>query len=169
MIPNLDEIEIERIHQSGSDRKAKKRSLLVDMNPMVDLAFLLLTFFMLATTFSKPQAMELLIPAKSTEQDLEKEMPIKESKTLSLVLFEDRVYWYRGITEPEKFEITYEEVQGLLENTDKEVDGLLVFIKPMEESNYGNMIAVLDALNEAKVQRYALGPLSEFDKTIADN
>ena len=73
MLPNLENIEVEKINVRQSDNKNDKRTLNVDMNPMVDLAFLLLTFFMLATTFSKPQAMELLILAKPKDELAEKE------------------------------------------------------------------------------------------------
>jgi biopolymer transport protein ExbD len=91
MLPNLENIEVEKINVRQSDNKNDKRTLNVDMNPMVDLAFLLLTFFMLATTFSKPQAMELLIPAKPKDELAEKEMAVKESKTLSIALQKDQV------------------------------------------------------------------------------
>src|SRR3954470_24301232 len=48
--------------------RAKKSSTHIDMTPMLDLAFLLLTFFMLTTTFSKPKTMELNMPDKEGEK-----------------------------------------------------------------------------------------------------
>lgn len=171
MLPPIEEIETERIHaKDDKARKASRRSINVDMNPMVDLAFLLLTFFMLATTFSKPQAMELLVPAKPDEEAAERETPVKESKTLSLVLREDKVVWYRGITDPVTAELPYENgpLLALLGSHNAEIDGLVVLVKPLPESNAANLVTVLDALNVSNVQRYALAEPSAFDLEFSE-
>lgn len=112
-LPELEDIKVERINERESSNKVNKRNLDIDMNPMVDLAFLLLTFFMMATTFSKPQAMELLIPSKPEEQD-EQEMAVKESKTISLDLSKDKVIWYQGITDPDTHVVSYQELESVL-------------------------------------------------------
>ncbi len=166
MIPPLEEIEVERIHKrSVSDSKAEKRNVNVDMNPMVDLAFLLLTFFMLATTFSKPFAMELLVPAKPKENAVEKEIPVKESKTLSLLLLEDKLIWYNGITDPEVNEMEYqsEKIDALIKTQIIQISGLVVLIKPHEKSNYGQLVQLIDLLNQNKSKRYAITECSNFD------
>ncbi len=169
MLPPIDEIEVDRIHGTNeASRKAEKREVNVDMNPMVDLAFLLLTFFMLATTFSNPQVMELLVPAKPDADDVQQETPVKESRTLSLVLLQDKIVWYRGITDPETFDLDYSD-SGLitfLSAANQETDGLVVLIKPLPESNYENLVTILDALNNSAVQRYALDEPSEFDLNL---
>jgi len=169
MLPNLENIEVEKINVRQSDNKNDKRTLNVDMNPMVDLAFLLLTFFMLATTFSKPQAMELLIPAKPKDELAEKEMAVKESKTLSIALQNDHVQWYRGITEPKAEIIKYEDLESLLSTINNNTEGLVVLIKPLGSSKYSNLVDVLDALNYSNIQRYAISDLSEFDESLELN
>ncbi len=169
MLPNLDDIEVEKINVRQSDNKTDKRTLNVDMNPMVDLAFLLLTFFMLATTFSKPQAMELMIPAKPKDELVEQEMAVKESKTLSIALQKDQVQWYRGITDPEANVIKYDELEDMLRSVNQNTDGLVVLIKPLESSKYANLVDVLDALNYSNIQRYAISDLSDFDLTLEGN
>lgn len=74
--------------------RSKKMSTRVDLTAMVDLGFLLITFFMLATTFNKPKTMEVNKPAKDDDKKVE-EPPIKMSKTLTLMLGNnDKVYWY---------------------------------------------------------------------------
>lgn len=166
MIPPIDEIEVGRIH--GTDkksRKASRRDIDVDMNPMVDLAFLLLTFFMLATTFSKPQALELLVPAKPKPEDILQETPVKESKTLSLVIGEDKLVYYRGITDPEKMEVSFatEDLMGILLSAKADTEGLVVLVKPLPEARFESVVAVLDALRNAEVERYALDEPNEFD------
>lgn len=171
MIPPLEEIEVERIHKrSFSNSKAQKRNVNVDMNPMVDLAFLLLTFFMLATTFSKPFAMELLVPAKPKDHSVEKEIPVKESKTLSLLLLEDKIVWYNGISEPTVKEIKYEEeeITALLTQQLSQLSDLVIFIKPHPKSNYGQLVQIIDLLNQSKSKRYAITECSEFDLEQAD-
>ncbi|MEQ9188274.1 MAG: biopolymer transporter ExbD [Cryomorphaceae bacterium] len=169
MLPELDEIHVEKVNQRESENKTNKRAVNVDMNPMVDLAFLLLTFFMLATTFSKPHAMELLIPAKPKEEQAEKEMAVKESKTISLVLLMNEVKWYRGITEPKPISIDYSSLESLLFDLNQNTEGMVVLIKPLTSSTYGNLVDVLDALGTSGVQRYAISDLSDFDKAFETN
>jgi len=170
MIPPLEEIEVDRINKrSSNQKKEERRTVSVDMNPMVDLAFLLLTFFMLATTFSKPFAMELVVPAKPKKNAVEKETAVKESKTLNLVLLSEELVWYNGITEPETRRIDYEEasIRALLKKQMKEIPDLVILIKPAENSNYGNLVRVIDLLNQLEAKRYALSPTSKFDKSLA--
>jgi len=167
MIPPLEQIEVEKINRGKeSEKKEERRSVSVDMSPMVDLAFLLLTFFMLATTFNKPQAMELLVPAKPTEEEAEKETPVKESRTISLVLKKEEVVWYRGITDPITARTDYYEgLERMLSTKNSEIKNMVVLIKPLESSVYENLVNVLDALNYSGVERYAISPLSEFDRS----
>ncbi len=89
--------------QEGSDKggkhkkvRAKKSSTHIDMTPMVDLAFLLLTFFILTTTFSKPKTMDITMPVKDTTEINRTKVPA--SQTMSILLTEnDRIIWYMGI------------------------------------------------------------------------
>jgi len=166
MFPSLDEIKVGKVHRADDkEKKAAKREVNVDMNPMVDLAFLLLTFFMLATTFNKPQAMELVVPAKPKATDLEKETPVKESKTYSLVMLEDKAYWYRGITDPTTEEISLEQdrIEAVLSAAQESTEGMIVLIKPLETADYEDLVMVFDALNNVQAKRYALSEPSDFD------
>ena len=79
-------------HKEGKKR-AKKSSTRVDMTPMVDLAFLLLTFFVLTSTFSKPRIMRLAYPAKN--EDKESEAP-KVKNGITFLLSKDKIYYYTG-------------------------------------------------------------------------
>src|SRR6185369_14460786 len=79
-----------------SKLRAKKASTHIDMTPMVDLAFLLLTFFMLTTTFSKPKTMEINMPVKDVKP--EEQQKIKDSLAITILLTEkNRVIWYSGV------------------------------------------------------------------------
>jgi biopolymer transport protein ExbD len=78
--------------------RAKKQSTHIDMTPMVDLAFLLLTFFMLTTTFGKPKTMEINMPVKPDNP--ENELKVNNAITL-LLSDENKIYWYFGELKPE--------------------------------------------------------------------
>lgn len=77
----------------GGKKRAKKLSTRVDMTPMVDLAFLLLTFFVLTATFSKPKSMELTFPAPPDNP--KDQPPIKNGVTI-LLSGDNRIFYYEG-------------------------------------------------------------------------
>jgi biopolymer transport protein ExbD len=89
---------------SGSDKggkhkkvRAKKSSTHIDMTPMVDLAFLLLTFFILTTTFSKPKTMDITMPVKDKIEDKDR-TKVPASQTMSVLLTkDDKIIWYMGV------------------------------------------------------------------------
>jgi biopolymer transport protein ExbD len=88
-------------HGSGKKRM-KKSSTKVDMTPMVDLGFLLLAFFVLTASFSKPQAMEINMPVPAEDQKTATK--VKNDRTLHLLLGEkDAIYWYKGENASETF------------------------------------------------------------------
>src|SRR5436190_4979601 len=82
--------------------RAKKSSTHIDMTPMVDLAFLLLTFFMLTTTFSKPKTMDITMPVKPKNDEERSKFP--EERTMNVLLTaDDKIIWYMGAAnDPEK-------------------------------------------------------------------
>ncbi len=99
--------------------KQKKMTIRVDFTPMVDMNMLLLTFFMLCTSMSKPQTMEISMPSNDktlTEQERDK---VAASRAITLILgSENRVYYYTG-------EPNYEDWQSLQEtNYGEGADGL---------------------------------------------
>lgn len=77
----------------GGKKRAKKQSTRIDMTPMVDLAFLLLTFFVLTATFSKPKSMELTFPAPPPPD--QKVDEVKKGITF-LLTKDDRIFYYEG-------------------------------------------------------------------------
>lgn len=79
-------------HSKGKKR-AKKSSTRVDMTPMVDLAFLLLTFFVLTSTFSKPKMLPLAYPAKTEDKTLKGP---KMNNGITFLLSEDKIFYYQG-------------------------------------------------------------------------
>lgn len=82
----------------GGKVRSKKQSTRVDLTAMVDLAFLLITFFMLTTTLAKPQAMDLAMPDK--EKQDQQELTIADNRTMTILLGADnRLEWYMGLVD----------------------------------------------------------------------
>jgi biopolymer transport protein ExbD len=151
----------------GLVKKGKKLSTRVDMTPVVDLAFLLLTFFMLATTFIKPQVMQLVLPEKNDETT--DQPKVNEKNVLSIVLDGDnKIYWYIGLTGAQVLETNYTDtgLRKVLQEQSKANDKLVVLIKPEETSNYANLVDTLDELTINSISRYALVEIGADDKAL---
>jgi len=80
--------------KKGGKKRAKKGSPRVDMTPLVDLAFLLLTFFVLTSTFSKPKVMSLVYPAKPKDEVKVEEQKINNA--ITFLLTENKIFYYKG-------------------------------------------------------------------------
>lgn len=93
----MSEIDTSGGGKKGGKPKGKKMSTRVDFTPMVDLGFLLITFFMLTTTMSTPQAMEINMPVK--EDKKEDESKVKASQAVTLLLAENNKVVYYFINE----------------------------------------------------------------------
>ena len=160
----MAEINTDSGNKNNGKVRSKKSSTKIDMTPMVDLAFLLLTFFMLATTFNKPQTMEINMPARP---DTEDELPeINERRVLSVVLgSNDKIYYYMGITDPDIQVTDYSKdgIRKVLQEKKANVPKLVVLIKPMEESKYKNVVDIFDEMNISEVPTYALVAISAHE------
>ncbi|MEX8547792.1 MAG: ExbD/TolR family protein [Mucilaginibacter sp.] len=150
--------------KGGGKVRSKKASTRVDLTAMVDLAFLLITFFMLTTTLAKPQAMDLGMPDKD---DIKKDqLPVPASRTMSVLLgSKDKLEWFVG--EPGKVAPNVDNYgkngirKALLDNAAriKQQSGgkdMIVLIKPSDKSDYKNLVDMLDELKIANVQIYAI-------------
>ncbi|GAB3009012.1 biopolymer transporter ExbD [Niabella terrae] len=182
-------------HKKGPGvKKAKKLSTRVDMTPMVDLGFLLITFFIFTSTMSNPTTMDLNMP-KDTEKK-EEETKVKQSGALTIMIGKDNnLFYYEGellpdgsnfksssfkeirteiIKKKEQVESAYvtdaaceaeARQKGKDPNSCKQKD-FFVLIKPTEEANYKNVIDLLDEMTINKVARYALLEPFEQEKEL---
>ncbi len=91
--------------------KAKKINARVDFTPMVDMMMLLITFFMLCTTLSRPKSMEINMPSNKEDLKEEQQNKVKASDAITLLLDkDDKIYYYKGIPEIDNLkETTYGE------------------------------------------------------------
>ncbi len=155
--------------KKGGKVRAKKASTKIDMTPMVDLAFLLLTFFMLANTLSKPQTMEINMPEKPKPED---KMPeVNEKKVLSLALGENnKIYYYVGITDPEVRVTDFSDkgIRKVLREKKAEIPKMIVLIKPMEQSKYQNVVDIFDEMSISAVPTYALVDISKQEVKLIE-
>ena len=153
-------------------KRAKKMSTKIDMTPMVDLAFLLLTFFMLTTTFNKPQTMEINMPDKNVK-DEEEQTKIKESEALTVILGkDDKVYYYQGLnngtTQPNLITTDYSDkgIRTVLLDLGNKIPKLTVLIKPVKTARYKNVVDILDEMNITNTRRYALVEMTDLDSKL---
>lgn len=148
-------------HKKGPGvKKGKKLSTRVDLTPMVDLGFLLITFFIFTTTMSQPTAMRLFLP-KDTDKP-EEQNKAKESGALTLLLGKnDVVYYYEGILAPDASNFktsSFKEIRDVIIRKKRSTDpkDFVVVIKPDEESTYKNSVDMLDEMTINDVKRYAM-------------
>lgn len=157
--------------KKGSKKvRSKKLNSKVDLTAMVDLAFLLITFFMLTTSLSKPQSMDLSLPDKDEDPTKNKDVKVDENRTMTLLLGDnDQLKVYMGMLNNPKMapkDIAYGKA-GLrpeILKRKKEVEqytgdpkkGLIVIIKPSKKSNYKNLVDVLDEMAIDDVGTYAI-------------
>ncbi len=151
----------------GKKVRSKKVSTKVDLTAMVDLAFLLITFFMLTTTLAKPQAMDMFMPDKNDE-DKDQVLDVKASRTMTVLLGDDnKILWYMGVagTNPPTIDNYGRDGirEALLDNNKKVLAatgnpklGLMVIVKPTDKSNYKNFVDILDEIKIAQVPSYGI-------------
>ena len=149
----------------------KKQVIRIDMTPMVDLGFLLITFFVFTTTMSTPKATDLFMPKDYTTHP----QALPNSLALNLLLGDDnKVYYYNGEFNEaantnkiyETNYSTYEGIGKIIRQKQKDIDasgkfaegrkGLMLLIKPTSGSVYKNVIDALDEAVINDVRKYAI-------------
>jgi hypothetical protein len=182
-------------HKKGPGvKKAKKLSTRVDMTPMVDLGFLLITFFIFTATMSSPTTMDLNMP-KDTEKK-EDETKVKQSGALTIMLGKkDKVYYYEGELAPDGSNFKSTDFGGIrneIIRKKKEVIGnyktnadceakakaknkpisdcfdedFVVVIKPTPDATYKNTVDILDEMTINMVKRFAMVKISDVERDL---
>ncbi|MBE7175787.1 MAG: biopolymer transporter ExbD [Mucilaginibacter polytrichastri] len=153
--------------KKGKKVRSKKQSTRVDLTAMVDLAFLLITFFMLTTSLQKPQAMDAVMPDKDDKQP-DANLAVRESRTLTVLLGSDnKVLWYVGtfdkpIEGPKTADFTKDGIRKVIIETNNKVkaqggaknNGAFVIIKASDKSNYKNFVDILDEMKITNIQTF---------------
>ena len=152
-------------HKKGGRRKPKRIGIKIDMTPMVDVAFLLLIFFMCTTVFRKPQALEINLPP-----DPKAKVEIAESNVLTLRVIarpdttqgDVRAFW-RVAKDPFQ-EANVENLQPIFEAQGKKNPKLVVLVKIDRMAKYRYMVDIIDQLQFAELNRFSLAPLEPAEK-----
>lgn len=139
-------------------KKMKRVGVRIDFTPLVDVAFLLLTFFMLTTVFNKPQTMELNLPP-----DNDTKVEVAESNLMTIRVLENNdIWWSKGSEAPKK--MTFGELRKFLLEQNRSNPKLITLVKVDRDGKYIQMVDVMDELNLANVTRFSLAPLTDKDK-----
>lgn len=170
----------------------------IDFTPMVDLGFLLITFFMLTTTLSRPTSMDIILPEDRKDPPKKDDKKTEAQTVLTLLLGkDDKVFYYTGIENVKLDSFLYSDdsiravirrhkdhVSYFLKNrpggwsAEKNDDGTdkgsiedeaICLIKPTEESRYKNMVDLLDEMHISKVKRYVLMDASQVEMDFIKN
>ncbi|RYY56896.1 MAG: biopolymer transporter ExbD [Chitinophagaceae bacterium] len=181
-------------HKKGPGvKKAKKLSTRVDMTPMVDLGFLLITFFIFTATLSTPSTMDLNVP-KDTDKD-EEQTKAKQSGALTIMLGKNNnVYYYEGELSAEGFkQTTFKGIRDIIIKKKRSViaaytgsaaceekarakkldvrsecadEDFVVVIKPMPDATYKNTVDILDEMTINQVKRFAMVKIADSEKEL---
>lgn len=166
--------EIETKRSNSKKKTFNKKSTRVDLTPMVDLGFLLITFFVFTTTMSTPKAMDLVMPYdKAPPGD-----NICESCVLTVLLDKNnRIKYYEGAAEnnPPVKETGFapEQIRNVLMQKKADVikarggnDQFTLIIKASPASNFKNFVDITDEVTICQLKKYYIDELNEADKKI---
>jgi len=158
------------IRKVQGSKRAKKQSTRVDLTPMVDLGFLLITFFIFTTTMSQPTSMQLNLPKDSDKP--EDQTKTKESGALTIMLGKDNnVFYYEGQLDPAGVNFkssNFKDIRDVIINKKRNTNSkdFFVIVKPNEESTYRNVVDILDELSINVVTRYAMVDISDGENLL---
>lgn len=164
----------------GAVRRSKKLSTRVDLTPMVDLGFLLITFFIVTTSLSKPKAMNLIMPS---DKPVANPPTLGNSTALTLIPFGDnKVFFYHGMLshalQSGSYGITSFSLSGgigdiirqkqlsLDRNASLKREDLMLLIKPASSASYQTLVNALDEIAINVVNKYALLDISTEETAV---
>ena len=162
---------------SAANKKGKKlntKSTRVDLTPMVDLGFLLLTFFVFTTAMTKPMAMNLVTPNdKTTEQS-----PICESCVLTVMPDkDDKIFYYEGIPGTNALvketsfstggirNVLLQKLKAVKESKGT-ADDMVLIIKPGEASAFKNFVDMADEVTINNIKHYFIDEMNDADRQL---
>lgn len=168
----MAEIQTSETRKGKGVRRSKKLSTKVDLTPMVDLGFLLITFFVFTTSITKPTAMKLNLPDDPGNNP----NITAAGKTLSILLgTNNAVYYYEGqnMANMQVSNFSAVGLREIIRNKKQQVkmkygDGneTVVLIKPTSEASYSNVVDALDEIQINTIERYVLMDASEEESTL---
>jgi biopolymer transport protein ExbD len=146
-------------------RRSKKLSTRVDLTPMVDLGFLLITFFIFTTSLSRPTALAMKLP-KDVPDSIRQKQPASGALTV-LLTGNDRVFYYEGndLRTTQLTSLTGIRSVILAKKIKTNPSDFMVIVKPGRDASFRNIIQILDEMNISAVKKYALVEISTAEKS----
>lgn len=168
--------------KKGGKVRSKKNSGRVDLTAMVDLAFLLITFFMLTTSLNKPQAMDVAMPDKNKDwAETNPEIEIADNRSITLLLGSDnKIAWYYGqlakpIEAPTVVDYSKEGIRSVLIDKKAQVPrvaggkDLIVVIRPSDRSVHRNLVDILDEMKIVDVKRFMISKIKAEEIAVLES
>ena len=144
-------------------KKRKKLSTRVDLTPMVDLGFLLITFFIFTTTMSKPTAKRLILPKDVADKD---RAPVRISDVLTIMPGKNNLLYYYERDDPAKLKMAdFKTIRDVILDKKKRADPTWfeVILKPTPDASYKNAVDILDEMTIDAVSHYALVDITPYE------
>ncbi len=145
-------------HQKKGRKPKKRMKIRIDMTPLVDVAFLLLTFFMLTTVFRLPNALEIVLP-ETNKSNVE----VAESKMITLRVGNDMtIYWSKGFDVPQK--MSFDQLHDfIVKRRSERSDWIFKLIVDRDAKSHA-LIDMIDELKSNQLDRFTIVPITEIDK-----
>lgn len=137
--------------KQGLRRPKRRVSIRIDMTPMVDIAFLLLIFYMVTTVFSRPLRMEISLPPKPEPGTEPPSIKIGESKLLQIFVDKNDSLYYQtgeGMKQPEK--IAFDELSDMIDNKNRNIPGFVMVLKMDQAASYSMMVNLIDEIQSVE-------------------
>lgn len=161
--------------QKGGVRRSKKLSTKVDLTPMVDLGFLLITFFVFTSAISKPNKIDIFLPAGNITN-----MPLGESAALTIIpVSNNKVFYYHGALDKALETNLYGTTTFALKNGIGDIirlkqkmlalhpplkkEDLMLIIKPTPNATYQNVVDIVDEVEINQLKHHAFVDLNDFE------
>ena len=153
--------------QARKTKKFKEKSdevANIDLAPLVDIAFLLLTFFMMTTTFAKPNVMEMGLPEESKGG---KAVEIKPENVLTIRISKvGKAYLNQGLDKPQ--ELPFDKIKDEISKFVKSNPYIITTIKVDKDAEYVSMVDIVDEVYNAGVRKFALADMNDKEKQEID-
>lgn len=172
----MAEVQVQEKGDKGGKVRSKKQSTRVDMTPMVDLGFLLITFFMFTTTFTKPNIMDLGLPAKPKPNEKVQTPEIDLTNSITFIIGKDNNLFYHqkdasGLNTETLIKTSYdrdgvEKVIAQAKKRAKKPEVFTVIIKPLDDANYKHFVDILDEMEITGSKRFGIADVKPFEKAI---
>jgi biopolymer transport protein ExbD len=135
--------------KGGLKRPKRRVNIRIDMTPMVDIAFLLLIFYMVTTIFSAPLSMEIALPPKVEGTPPERQ--IAQSHLLQIFVDKNDAFYFQigAMKQPER--VTFEQMGKIIEErTLQEMKDLVIVLKLDQAASYKHMVNIIDSIQDVE-------------------